>query len=95
MSALFERVGSRRKTITYTSIAALSAIWLGLLMFHTITGSPLISVGPTFTFGSADEILPTVLGAAVGGIAGLALVVLAMKLIGRSARRREEHAEDD
>ena len=94
LPAMTERTTGRRRRVTYSSMAVLSVLWVAALLFHVLTGAPLVPVDLGFP-GPSDNGFATVAGALVGGAGGIAAVIVAFKLTSRSIRKREQAAEDE
>lgn len=89
---LLDRANRGRRWTYWTIAALITAAWIGVLAFHMLTGSPLVSVSPML---GTDDPSGTLAGAVVGGLAGLAAVAIVAKLVAGRARRREAEAPDE
>lgn len=94
LAAMTERMTGRRRRVTYSSMAVLSVLWIAAVLFHVLTGAPLVPIDLGFP-AAADNGFSTVLGALVGGAVGIVAVVVALKLMSRSIGRSEQAAEDE
>lgn len=94
LTTMTERMTGRRRRVTYSAMAVLAVLWVAAVLFHVLTGAPLVPVDLGFP-APADDGFATVLGALVGGAVGIVAVAVALKLISRSIRRSEQAAEDE
>lgn len=89
---LFDRANRGRRWTYWTIAALITAAWIGVLAFHMLTGSPLVSVSPLL---GTDDPSGTLIGGIAGAVAGLAAVAVISKLMAGRARRREAEAPDE
>ncbi len=89
---LVERADRGRRWGWVITAVIFTAAWIGLLAFHLVTGSPLVSVSPLL---GTDDPSGTLIGAIVGAVAGLVAVAVIAKLMAGRARLREAEAPDE